>query len=139
MDDPLSYDIPLEPDVAHLVRKLITDFTIYETGMMATAETPGPLAARLFEGQMTGPEAQKGRLLIGYANGSLDVQDAATALRGSYRSEADRLEQRSTVKSSTYLTYLRKLLAQPDSFFTDALEMARPTLRGLAEYNRSRE
>lgn len=44
-DDPLSYEIPEEPDTTHLVRKLITDFTIFETGMETTTGTSTPFAA----------------------------------------------------------------------------------------------
>ena len=141
VDDLLSYGSPEEPSIEHLARVIITDFTVYETGSRATIPEDNPISVQLASASSVSVYDSKNQMLRAYANGS-SVNSAVQTLRWTYRQELDVLEQieaRGIHAAAGRTSYLKKLLAQPDSFFVEALELSRPALRALTTYNRSGE
>jgi hypothetical protein len=137
MDDPLSYEIPEEPTVEHLARVIITDFAVFESASESTPED-NPISARL-SASPTSVYNRRQKMVSGYANGSKPINYAVQALRWTYRQELDALEPIEAkgmldALANRRVSYLRKLLEQPDEFFIHALEFAKPVLKSLTGY-----
>ena len=119
-DNLLAYEIPEEPTADWLARALVTDFAIYEPAVKANPS-------------LTTPSAHKNRILRAYARGSLNPKNAIQVLRWVYKNQLDQSHRIVPDELGTrYISCLRKLLSQPDGFFTEALEKAKPL---LAIYN----